>query len=154
MGHDHHFLARLDRASRAEADFALALYRDHEALQYILESARVPADAQRIALEIAPGGPHVIVQRDGHFVTCLGRGMSVGPHPVVTRARLDALLVSVTDLRARRLGRLVESRRGVPRDVAYARWKLFWAIGHQWLWRRWGRATTWRLTSPTSRSGG
>jgi hypothetical protein len=103
MGHDHHFLQRLDRASRSEADFALSLYRDHDALQFILESARVPAEAERVALEIAPGGPYVIVQRDGHFVTCLGRGMSVGPHPVVTRGKLDALLASVADLRARRM---------------------------------------------------
>ncbi len=195
MGHDHHFLARLDRASRAEADFALALYRDHEALKFILDSARVPPEAERIALEIAPGGPHVIVQRDGHFVTCLGSGMSVGPHPVVSRARIDGLLAAVADLRARRkMAALVErpgegieglfarvvdradnlnreefigisawqsltapawydealrdavralqwageplprcGRRGLPADSARARWKLFWAIGHQWL---------------------
>src|ERR1700722_10045713 len=101
MGHDHHFLARLDRASRPEADFALALYRDHEALKFIIESARVPPEAERIALEITPGGTHVIVQRDGHFVTCLGSGMSVGPPPVVSRARIDHWLAAVADLRAR-----------------------------------------------------
>jgi hypothetical protein len=195
MGHDHHFLQRLDRASRAEAEFALALYRDHEALKFILDSARVPPEAERIALEITPGGPHVIVQRDGHFVTCLGSGMSVGPHPVVPRARIDGWLAAVADLRARSkmaalvkrpgegigglFGRVVEradnlsreefigisawqsllapewydearqdlvralqwtheplprcGRRGLPADSAYARWKLFWAIGHQWL---------------------
>jgi hypothetical protein len=196
MGHDHHFLERLDRASREEADFALSLYRDHEALRQVLDSARLPADAERVALEIAPGGPHVIVQREGQFVTCLGRGMAVGPHPVIARARLDALLASVADLRARRsiaqrverpgegegelFARLINRADGLgreefigisgwqpllaprfyrmahehlattmaqsvgrhqpgpakgakARETAYARWKIFWTIGHQWL---------------------
>jgi hypothetical protein len=195
MGHDHHFLERLDRASRTEADFALGLYRDHEALKHVLESARLPAEAERVALEITPGGPHVIVGREGHFVTCLGAGMSVGPHPVITRGRIDAALAAVADLRARRkmaalverpgegttelFARIIErsdglsreefigisgwqallaphwyrsafqtvkqamkwliepvprgGRRGLAREPAHARWKLFWSMGHEWL---------------------
>jgi hypothetical protein len=195
MGHDHHFLERLDRASRAETEFALSLYRDHEALEFVLESARLPPEAQRVALEIAEGGPHVIVQRDGHFVTCLGAGMSVGPHPVVKRGRIDGLLASMAALRARRktaplvqrpghgvdelVARLIarsdslsreefvaisgwqpllgeyfyhsahqqvrtalswvmeplprSGRRALARDVAKARWKTLWAVGHAWL---------------------
>lgn len=195
MGHDHHFLERLDRASRVEIDFALGLYRDHEALRVVLDSARLPPEVERVALEITPGGPHVIVGRQGHFVTCLGAGMSVGPHPVVSRARIDAALATVADLRARRkmaalverpgegtgelFARIIEradglsreefigisgwqplmaprwyrsaidnaalaiqhsiepiprgGKRNLPREVAYARWKIFWSVGHAWL---------------------
>jgi hypothetical protein len=103
VGHDHHFLERLDRATREQTEFALSLYRDHEALKFVLDQARLPAPEQapRVALAIADGGPHIVVTREGTFVTCLGAGMSTGPHPVVPRAKLDALLASVADLRAR-----------------------------------------------------
>ena len=103
MGHDHHFLERLDRASQEQIDVALSLYRDHEAVRFVLDHAKVPSEATRIAfcIDDAAGGPFVIVARDGHFVTCLAPGMSTGSHPVVGRKQLDALLDRHTDLRAR-----------------------------------------------------
>jgi hypothetical protein len=36
--------------------------------------------------------PHVIVARDGGFVTCLGRGISIGDRPRVRRTELDRLI--------------------------------------------------------------
>jgi hypothetical protein len=91
MGHDEHFLSRLDRVTRDQVDFALTLYRDHERTAWILSRANVPLDAERIALAIEPGdkSPHVIVTRDGHFVTCLGAEMNTGGWPVLTRGQLD-----------------------------------------------------------------
>jgi hypothetical protein len=93
MGHDHHFLSRLDRVSREQVDFALSLYREHERTQWILDRARLPGEPARVALAIeeGPRSPHVIVTREGHFVTCLGAGMTTGTWPVVTRAELDGL---------------------------------------------------------------
>jgi hypothetical protein len=91
MGHDHHFLSRLDRVNRDQVDFALALYRDHERTAWILNRAHLPGEPARVALaiEAGPDTPHVIVTRDGHFVTCLGPGMSAGSWPVVSRTTLD-----------------------------------------------------------------
>jgi hypothetical protein len=39
----------------------------------VLDHARLPEGADRIALALTadPAGPHVIVARDGGFVTCL-----------------------------------------------------------------------------------
>jgi SEC-C motif len=101
--HAHHFLERLDRVTREQTEFALSLYRDHEAVAFVLSKVNLPEGADRVALEVdhAAGGPVVLVSRDGHFVTCLGVGMR-HDHPVVPRARLDALLAKVADKRARR----------------------------------------------------
>lgn len=84
-------------------DFVLNLYRDHEAVKYILERVQLPADAARVALAIDDSieGPFVIVTRDGRFVTCLGAGMSPGDWPVVPRSHIDGLLAKVNDRRAR-----------------------------------------------------
>ena len=102
MAHDAHFLQRLDRVSHGHVEMALGLYRDHELVRHILESANVPEGAERVALALADGGkgPHVIVTREGRFVTCLGDGMKTGPHPVVSRARIDALAAKMERLRA------------------------------------------------------
>jgi hypothetical protein len=93
--HDEHFLERLDRVSDSyeELELALGLYRDHELVRFVLDHVRLPEAAERVAFALAAdrGGPHVIVARDGGFVTCLAAGMKVGPHPVVSRAHLDAL---------------------------------------------------------------
>ncbi|HEV3188883.1 MAG TPA: SEC-C metal-binding domain-containing protein, partial [Polyangiaceae bacterium] len=95
MPHDEHFLERLDRVSDSyeELELALGLYRDHELVRFVLDHVRLPEGADRVALALTadPAGPHVIVARDGGFVTCLGPGMKVGPHPVISRAHLDAL---------------------------------------------------------------
>jgi hypothetical protein len=100
--HAHHFLERLDRVTRAQMDFALGLYRDHEAVRYVLEHVKLP-EAERIALAIddPEEGPFVLVTREGRFVTCLGKGMH-HDHPVIPRGQVDALLAKVADKRARK----------------------------------------------------
>jgi hypothetical protein len=131
MGHDEHFLQRLDRVDRSHVELALGLYRDHELIRYILANARVPADAERvaIALEGDAAGPHLVVARDGHFVTCLGRAMSTGSLPIISRAHLDGLVARVERVRegvalakkrgfdeSRLLDRLATAGAGVPRE--------------------------------------
>jgi hypothetical protein len=103
VGHAHHFLGRLDRVTREQTEFALGLYRDSDAVRFVLDHVRLPEDAPRVALAIedAREGPFVIVTRDGRFVTCLGRGMRQN-HPTVPRAQVDALLAKVIEKRARR----------------------------------------------------
>jgi hypothetical protein len=101
MGHDEHFLERLDRVPRQHVELALGLYRDHDLVRSILRDARVPADAERIGLALEDGGqgPHVVVARDGGFVTCLGKGMSTGALPIVSRAQVDGLAIKVERVR-------------------------------------------------------
>ncbi len=103
MGHAHHFLSRLDRVSLPHVELALTLYRDEGLLRYIFDRARVPENAERVALSLdhPEEGPFLIVTRDGRFVTCLGAGMKVSNLPVVTRGQLDALAAKVGDLRER-----------------------------------------------------
>jgi hypothetical protein len=103
--HAHHFLERLDRVTRAQTEFALGLYRDHEAVKFVLEHAAIKEGVERIALCIGEDvkvGPYVVVARNGFFVTCLGEGMTTGVLPIVPRAQLDALLAKVADKRSRR----------------------------------------------------
>lgn len=104
MPHDVHFLQRLDRITREHTEVALSLYRDHEAVRFLLERAGVPGEAPRVAISIGSEdkGPFVVVTREGHFVTCLGEGMSTGGLPVVPRARLDALLARLREQRSKR----------------------------------------------------
>jgi hypothetical protein len=101
--HAHHFLERLDRVTREQMEFALGLYRDHEAVRFVLSRVNLPLAAERVALAIDDprDGPFVIVTRDGSFVTCLGKGMR-HDHPVVPRGQVDALLAKVAEKRARR----------------------------------------------------
>ena len=103
MSHAHHFLERLDRVTREQTEFALALYRDHEAVAYVLGYLNLAESAARVALAVdeSPNGPVVVVTRDGKFVTCLGAGMR-HDHPLVPRRRLEALLAKVEEKRARR----------------------------------------------------
>jgi hypothetical protein len=90
MAHDTHFLARVLGVRGAQTDLALGLYRDPELLRFILKQARLPDGASRVALalEPSPEGPYVVVERSGHFVTCLGAGMATDL-PVITRPELD-----------------------------------------------------------------
>jgi hypothetical protein len=103
VAHDHHFLERLDRVPRARADFALGLYRDHEAIAYVLSHVNLPPSATRVALALDGGddAPVILVTRDGHFVTCLGAGMRYD-QPLVPHGQLVALLGKVKEKRARR----------------------------------------------------
>src|SRR5262245_55790307 len=103
MGHEHHFLSRLDRVSLPHVELALSLYRDHELLRYLLAKVDLPARAERVAisLEHPERGPFLIVTREGRFVTCLGEGMRPGDLPIITRAQLDGIATRMADLRTR-----------------------------------------------------
>jgi hypothetical protein len=120
MPHDAHFLERLDRVPRQHVELALGLYRDHELVRAILADARVHADAGRIALALEDGGegPHVVVARDGGFVTCLGKGMSTGALPIVSRALIDGLALRVERVRE---GLALARKRGLDETKALER---------------------------------
>lgn len=100
MGHDTHFLSRLQRlGDHRQVDLALGLYRDPRAVRLILARVGLPEDTERvaIALDHSPQPPHLIVAGNGAFVTCLGPGMRAHAPHVVTRAEVDAALeMSVT----------------------------------------------------------
>lgn len=95
MAHDTHFLSRLQRLDDPrQLDVALALYRDPVTVRFLLARATIPDAADRVALALTerPGGPHIIVARDGGFVTCLADGMHIGDRPRIARAQIDAAL--------------------------------------------------------------
>lgn len=95
MAHDTHFLSRLQRLDDPrQLDVALALYRDPVTVRFLLARASLPDGADRVALALTdrPDSPHVIVARDGGFVTCLAPGMSIGDRPRISRDRIDAAL--------------------------------------------------------------
>lgn len=103
MGHDVHFLERLERLDNKHLEGAFALYRDAEFVQMILKEAKIPDGAERVALSLDDpiAGPFVVVARNGHFVTCLGEGMEARGLPVVKRGQLDAMLARMTVYRDR-----------------------------------------------------
>ncbi len=115
MPHAHHFLQRLDRMPRAHAEFALSLYRDEPFLQRLLRGLRTPEGVARVAIAMDDdaSGPFVVVTADGHFVTCLGQGMSPRGLPVVTRGQVDAARARELDMESRaETARAVERARG------------------------------------------
>jgi hypothetical protein len=143
MGHAIHFLERLERLSMPQADFALALYRDPALVRFVLATVKLPEGVERVALalEHGPATPHVIVARDGGFVTCLGKDMSVGDHVVIARERLDRLSAEHGELRqaverVRDMGytrqlrhRLCRFGPGLPREDVHtlrALYPLYW----------------------------
>lgn len=99
-GHAAHFLQRLDRVDPCWAELALALDRDPALVEATLAYAKLPDSAERVAisLEHPRRGPFILVTREGHFVTCLGRDLRPR-HPVVTRAELDEVGRAVPRLR-------------------------------------------------------
>jgi hypothetical protein len=103
VGHQHHFLSRLDRVSREHVELALSLYRDHTLVRYVLGAVRLPEGAERVAISLdhPQEGPFLVVTREGTFVTCLGAGMSAGDLPIVTRGQLDGITAKATSLRSR-----------------------------------------------------
>ena len=103
MPHQHHFLSRLDRIAAPQVEMALDLYRDHQLLRFLLERARIPEGAPRVALSLDHPelGPFLIVTRDGRFVTCLAAGMTVGDLPIITRERIDGIAAKHADLQSR-----------------------------------------------------
>ena len=114
MGHDQHFLERLERLDGPQAELALALYYDSDMVQYVLSQVELPDAAERVAISLddPETGPFIIVARDGGFVTCLGSGMRPGPDkPIVTRQRLDSLGGRIGALRRA----MDEAERGMTR---------------------------------------
>ncbi len=108
-GHDLHFLGRVaERVDYGQADLALRLYRD-PALVKALLADEAPSGAERIAVALAlgPSPPHALIERGGHFVTCLAAGMSPSDAPVVSRERLEIHLQRAA-LRAERDARIRE----------------------------------------------
>jgi hypothetical protein len=103
MGHATHFLSRLDRLELPEVELALSLYRDPKLLRAVINWANIPEGHERVAIGLRQeeGGPHLIVTRGGDFVTCLGAGMKVGDHPVISRARFDGIASRIETLRER-----------------------------------------------------
>lgn len=65
MGHEHHFLSRLDRVSLPHVELALELYRDHELMRFLLRDAELPEGAERAAISLADPkeGPFLVVTR-------------------------------------------------------------------------------------------
>lgn len=102
MPHDEHFLSRISRLEREHAELALGLYYDSALVKYVLGQAAVAESFDRVALSLDDPvqGPFVIVARNGHFVTCLGRGMKIpSDQALVTREKLDRLSQSIDALR-------------------------------------------------------
>jgi len=126
---DTHFLERLQRVGWRETELALRLYREPELVRLLLDDAGAPS-AQRIAIAIseAPEPPHVIVTREGAFVTCLGAGMKVGDLPVVGKHRIER----AADRHEQMKGRIayidwaVENSRSVKRM-----WRSVFSDGHR-----------------------
>lgn len=113
VGHDHHFLERLDRVETDHVEAALGLYRNHEAVHFVLEELHLAEGVERVALSLGTveKGPYVVLARNGHFVTCLGEGMSTGGLDVIPRERLEALLRKHRDRRGRESVRAAEQRK-------------------------------------------
>lgn len=103
LGHNTHFLERLERLSSRHIDAAFMLYRDPVFVRKVLNSAKIPDNAERVALSLDDPvlGPFVVVARNGNFVTCLGVGMSTKQLPIVTRGQLDAVLAKLDRQRER-----------------------------------------------------
>lgn len=91
MGHDEHFLQRLDRVTDQQVELALTLYRDEGLLQQVLASVELPDSVERVAVSLEDDvlGPFIVLTRTGRFVTCLAKGMQVSDLPIITRARFD-----------------------------------------------------------------
>ena len=116
MGHDAHFLERLDRVAHDHVEFALGLYRDHEAVRFLLDKLEGKGDRIALAIGDEQRGPFVVVARDGGFVTCLGEGMSTGDLYVAPRGRVDAILAKYRDQKDRDSARELERR---PKETNY-----------------------------------
>jgi hypothetical protein len=117
-GHDRHFLSRLERVTWREADLALRLYHEPALVRALLADSSVPAAAERIALAIAPGQnpPHVLVTRQGRFITCLGPRMRIGELPVLSWDRLQ-IHVERADRDASRLELALSTLRALGGDL-------------------------------------
>ncbi len=91
-GHAIHFLKRLERASGEAAELALRLYHDPQLLRAALFTLRIPEPFERAAFSLhsEDRGPYLVASREGRFITCLGRNMSIQGLHLVPYARLLA----------------------------------------------------------------
>lgn len=103
MGHDLHFLQRLERVSGSHLDVAMSLYRDPGLVREIFSRAEIPDSATRVAVSLADpvDGPFVLLERGGRFVTCLGPGMRTDDLPLISRQKLESVAAQVAKLRER-----------------------------------------------------
>jgi hypothetical protein len=108
MGHDIHFLKRLERVSLPQVELAMSLYNDPQLLSFVLGRARVPEAAEAVAISLGDPkggpelGPFLIVTPTGRFVTCLGEGMRPAQGtPLIKRQHLDVIIEKAEDLRGR-----------------------------------------------------
>lgn len=92
MGHDFHFLSRLERIDGPALDLALGLYRDPKLLRWALTTLPT-SDAPVVALPLSPAAepPYALVSRKGKFITCLGEGMQPGGTEVIRWEQLDGV---------------------------------------------------------------
>lgn len=113
MGHQTHFLERLERFSHNQARFALSLYYDSELVEATMKLAALPPEADRVAVDLGTSGrgPYILLTRNGRFVTCLAEGMTTGNLPIVRRKRYLKLLARVKEQRRREM--LERSRGGL-----------------------------------------
>jgi hypothetical protein len=83
-------LSRLDRLDLEQEG---RLYRDPALVKAVLKAAEVPEGPGRIALAIADGDspPHIVVERDGAFVTCHGAKMAIHEAHPISHAKLQAI---------------------------------------------------------------
>jgi hypothetical protein len=102
-GHCGHFSSRLHRVQGEHLALALALARDPELVRDILERTPPSPRSNRVALALGHGlhAPVIITERNGEFVTCLGKGMNRGPHPLVSRERIEAISARLDRARER-----------------------------------------------------
>lgn len=114
MGHDVHFLSRLERVEGPALNLALGLYRDSEMVKWVMRQLPL-GDADVVALPLTSGDapPHALVSRKGKFITCLGAGM----HPNAARVTWTQLDLVTGQLEA---WREVEAK-GQERAVAVLR---------------------------------
>lgn len=115
MGHAAHFLERLERLSLPHVELAMSLYRDVPLLLALLELARLPEGADRVALCLGESerGPYLVVTRAGGFVTCLAEGMGLNGLPVVSHRELQVIAGKLQVLRERlELARRLTGGRG------------------------------------------
>jgi hypothetical protein len=87
MGHDTHFLTRLERVDGNALNLALGLYRDPKLLRFTLSSLPINPNAEVVALPLRPGDdpPLALVSRTGKFITCLGQGMQPREDTAIAR---------------------------------------------------------------------
>ena len=114
-GHDIHFLSRLERVGYGEADLALRLYRDRALVRALLAERVIPEAAERVGIPLGEGSeaPHVVVARDGGFVTCLGPAMATQDLPIIPFDRLYVHLNRSDELRQKlaRAGEVLEDQK-------------------------------------------